>query len=221
MKHVEYCEWPGVLAGCLLGDGSYDGNRIRITHTDPQKSYVLAKFRLFKAMNLVTNTRLSFSQKTNLGTCMYSQVKVSLPDKRLKSLSEVELVKNLHPLGLLVWWLDAGSMSVHEKNNGTSVSRFGYLNTQSYSKQENAELSAAIESKFGIQTRIHVDKGGIKSADIIHYRLYVNATNMRKLIDVVRDYIWFVPKSMRYKLNMGYRPTRTRSSLEHTKLYNF
>lgn len=221
MNHLCYADWPSVLAGVLLGDGSRSGNAIVSRHTNPQKDYVLAKYSVFLRIGLRAKTRLNFMANTNLGRYMYSQVKVWCPDKQLFLLSPTELVKKLNAFGLLLLWLDNGSLSIHEKQNGTSVSRFGYLNTQRYSKTENYKLADIFKEKWDLDLAVHVDRGGINGSTLTYYRLYFNATNMRKLIDVLRPYIVFVPKNMLYKLNMDYRPTRLSSSQEFAKHYNF
>ena len=55
---------------------------------------------------------------------------------------------------------------------------------------------------------------------VVYYRLYFNATALRLLIDIVRPYLWLVPRDMRYKLHMDYRPTKLSTSAEYIKRYN-
>lgn len=214
-------DWPGILSGCILGDGYVLINRIITSHTTPQRDYVSFKHQWFSGLGLSSRTRMDYWRNTSFGRFQYSEVSVIMPNKYLIPQSPVDLVGELNPFGLLIWWLDDGSLTVSHKKNGTSVSRFGYLNTQAYDKDTNEQLSTSLQQRFGIETRVHKDVGSGIVPNAIYYRLYLNATNMRKLIDIVRDMIDYIPKSMLYKLNMQYTPNRTRNSSDFAKLYNF
>ena len=221
MSRIAFDDWPGVIAGCLLGDGSRSGNAVVAKHTNPQKSYVLAKYRLFKQMGLRVSRRLDFVSNTTFGPRLYSQVKVWCPDKRLFPLSALDCIDQLNPVGLLIWWLDDGSLTVSEKNNGRgSVARFGYLHTQRFTREENEAIAARLLDQWGFRLRVHKDRGGLLGPDVVYYRLYFNATALRLLIDIVRPYLWLVPRDMRYKLHMDYRPTKLSTSAEYIKRYN-
>jgi hypothetical protein len=212
--------WQGALSGAMLGDGHLTGNRLVSTHTNRQRAYVLWKAAWLEGLGLKVDTRLDYIKTTNLGKYMYSSVKVTLPTKDLHHLPAEDLVHRLDELGLLIWWLDDGSMTVNLKKTG-SVGRFGYLNTQAHSLETNERISAAILSRFGICTNVHKDAGsGFRGKDALYYRLYINATNMRKLIDIVYDIIPKLPKEMLYKLDMGYIPNRLKASKEQAARYN-
>lgn len=136
-------------------------------------------------------------------------------------MNPVDLVDELTPLGLLLWWLDDGSMIVHEKRNGQSIARFGYLNTQAFDEITNRRLSNKLFDKFGLEVKVHVDRGSVSDKNATYHRLYFNASALRELIDTVRDDIANVPLSMTYKLNMQYRPNRLKSSDLFSRRYNF
>ena len=214
----------GILAGCLLGDGSIDNNDryIRMSHTNAQRSYVIFKYNLFLGLGCVTNKRMDYWRNTNLGRVQYSETVVLPPNLHINHMSVFDLVSIVNPIGLLLWWLDDGCLSIHHKNNGTSVSRFGYLNTQALDYVANEEVSRILLNRFGLMTSIHMDKGsGFKGTDCIYYRLYLNATNMRLLIDIVRPFIHMIPNDMLYKLNMAYIPNKLSISQEYALKYNF
>lgn len=213
--------WPGVLAGCILGDGSVEGNRVVIAHTSPQHNYVVYKNNLFRGMGLRTSTRYKDSKETNLGTYYYSRVSVWAPEQYLLNMHFLDLIHILNPMGLLLWWLDDGSLTVHHKRNGTSVSRFGQLSTHRFSYEDNIRIKNALYDKFGLETRVHKDGATDLGKQPHYYRIYLNATNMRKLIDIVRPYIAGIPNDMKYKFNMQYVVTRTLASHEYMKWYNF
>jgi len=215
----------GILAGCLLGDGYLPKNSRMIysAHTTPQRNYVLYKNELFNSLGMKSSVKLDYWKKTSLGPYEYSDVRVKLPNNDLRKASKVELANQLTPIGLLIWWMDDGSLSVHKKKNRPSVSRHGYLNTQSMDLTTTQEVVNVLESRFGFKLSIHKDSGSgfNNKLPVTYYRIYFNATAMRALIDVVRHLIPDIPKDMMYKFNMGYYPTRVKASIAYTQDYNF
>lgn len=217
-KDIDY-----TLLGCVLGDGSLTGasNWIRIKHTNKQREYVEFKEALFQKLGLTTKSRYDFTVKTNLGAYEYSEVNVKPKSLgRIKGKSLEYMLKRITPLGLLLWWLDDGCLMVIPDVEDKSVRRFGYLNTQAFDYQQHLLLLKLFKDLFGLDLRIHKDVGGIKDSKKVYYRLYFNATNLRKFIDIFYDYIQYIPNSMKYKLNMGYFKNRMLRSEEFMR-YNF
>lgn len=212
----------GIVAGSLLGDGYLDSHqkRIRFQHTVQQLNYLQFKLGLFEQLGFSCRCYNTTKIRTNLGVYDYCSGTASgngVDEYYHYSLNH--LLNELNPLGLMLWWLDDGCLSVHQKQNG-SISRFGYLNTQGYSIEENQLIANVLFQKFGIETAIHVDsKSGFAKQN--HYRIYLNATNMRRLIDLVREFIPWTPNNMRYKFNMQYVVNRRKDSLEMAMHYNF
>jgi hypothetical protein len=210
------------IASQILGDGSVTKHQsISIYHEQQWSDYLIWKVNLAKELGLMPGTIRQWSAQSNIKFQHRIGVDINVPLVYLQYQDPVELIYRLDPLGLLLWWLDDGCLSVHEKRNGVSVSRFGYLCTENFDSFINQRMSAALVTHFGIYTNIHMDRGGILSKDMVYYRLYLNATNMRLLIDIVRPYIEYVPSCMLYKLNMDYRPNRISTSLEYSQKYNF
>ena len=78
------------------------------------------------------------------------------------------------------------------------------------------------KERFDIDLKIHKDHSGFdKYKNKVYYRLYFNATNFRKFIDVVRPYIKYIPHEFYYKFNMKYEPNRIKKSQEYSEKYNF
>jgi hypothetical protein len=96
-----------------------------------------------------------------------------------------------------------------------------YLCTEQFDEQTNWDIAKALFDHFNIHCGVHLDRGGILGKNMRYYRIYLNATAMRLLIDIVREHIMYVPSSMLYKLNMDYRPNRLLSSVEYSLKYNF
>lgn len=217
-----------VLSFCssqLLGDGhNVNNTSLVISHSEKQLPYLKWKKEIADSLSLYTSPIVSKQLNSTFGKQTLFTFCVSGIGSSLRLLKDVpiqNLVDHLDEIGLLLWWLDDGSLTVYEKRNSTSISRFGYLCTEGFSLEINQKLSEVLMFKFGISTNIHIDRGGVNNPDIIYYRLYLNATSMRKLIDIVRMYIPYIPKCMLYKLNMDYRPTRIKSSTNFIQFYNF
>lgn len=212
----------GVVSGILLGDGCLSSQKkaIRLEHTLPQLAYLRFKVNLLGRLGFNCRLYNNTKKRTNLGIYEYCAATANGNDVgKYYHLPLKSLLDKLNPLGLLLWWLDDGSLIVHQKKNG-SISRFGYLNTQSYGLEGNELIQSFLLDKFGLETTIHIDsKSGVALHD--HYRLYLNATNVRRLIDIVREFINWIPVNMRYKFNMKYVVNRRKDSLEMATRYNF
>lgn len=219
----EHSAISSFVASQILGDGYVDKrvNTLLMTHGQQWVEYLLWKQRILLSLGFCTSDIKIRPEETTFGHQVKATMLTRIPVETTIYNSPTELVYRLNSLGLLLWWLDDGYLSVHEKKNGTSVSRFGYLCTENFDEATNWEIVAALFNHFGLQCNVHVDKGGILGKNMRYYRIYLNATMMRLLIDIVREHIPHVPSCMLYKLNMGYRPNRTLSSVEHSLRYNF
>jgi hypothetical protein len=212
----------GIIAGMILGDGHLKPGTptLRLNHTSPQLSYLRFKLSLAEQLGYRVKLYKDTVVQTNLGPYCYSTGVIRGGDiRRFYYMSLEGFLSSLNPLGLLLWWLDDGSLTIHQKNNG-SISRFGYLNTQGYGLDGNKIIQQKLYELFLLEVTIHVDsKSGFARQD--HYRLYLNAINMRRLIDLVRGFIPWIPREMRYKLNMQYVVNRLKDSEFLAAHYNF
>lgn len=211
------------IASQILGDGSFRNGSLDICHSDKYIDYLTWKQEIAQNCGLrVTGISQCAPLQTNVGVLQTrARFLVSGIPTQYKNVDPTDLVGDLTSLGLLLWWLDDGSMIVHEKRNGQSVARFGYLNTQAFDEITNKRLSDKVFDKFGLDLKVHVDRGSISDRNAVYHRLYFNASALRSLIDIVREHIASVPLSMRYKLNMQYRPNRLKSSDLFSRQYNF
>lgn len=212
-----------IITSQILGDGSIEYPSLTICHSLTQVDYVHWKHQLFQNLGCSVSEIKHYTKDSTFGYQTVCKFKVYKVLRNFILKQPYEHVYDLDPLGLLLWWLDDGCLSVHEKRNGVSISRFGYLNTQTFDYVENQRIGQSLYQKFGIQTNIHVDRGGVGAEDInkIYYRLYFNATSLRLLIDTIRPFIHRVPQVLMYKFNMGYQPTRLKTCQEYISMYNF
>jgi len=220
------------LYGLLLGDGYYskEGGVIKIYHTNKQKFYCEWLFNIFN-QRLRSTIKKDFIKKTTFGEIMYTQTNLWVSkrfyfetenkffNKENKKIVSDYVLNNINKLGLLFWFLDDGQWHVSFRNNAGK--RFGYLNTQSFTYEENVKIVNMFKNRFDIDLRIHTDNSGFeKYKGKIYYRIYFNATAFRKFYDLVRDYLKYIPKDFYYKFNMQYVPNRINKSLEFSQKYN-
>jgi len=111
---------------------------------------------------------------TNLSDIFY-------PDK--KKIIPKNIENFLNPTVIAVWYMDDGNI---RRDNGKVYGY--YLNTQSFSEEENHNLKGILKDKFGINFLVLKNKG--------KHRLYVGVdrNKFRNLIDDL------VIPSMQYKL---------------------
>ena len=223
-KEINYA-----LFGLVLGDGSYANGRIRIEHTNKQRFYVQWLENLCKKWGVRYKTRYDYEKKTTFGKRKYSEIVIWVPDRRHfdkfnritnedgRKIVSKYVLRRINPLGLLLWYLDDGSLSVIFK--GTKASRFAYLNTQSFTYQENRSIQKMFKERFNIETKIRKDNSGFDSSKR-YYRIYFNAENFRRFYDLIRPYLSMIPKEFRYKFNMQYKPNRLKNSAELAAKYN-
>ena len=219
------------LYGLLLGDGYYKNGWIENNHTNKQRFYVEWLESLFKNYGLKTSSRYDYMAHSNLGDYIYSRVNIKVPNKFYfengykffntegKKIVSSYVLEHINLFGLLLWYLDDGCLFVSTKDNRTK--RFAYLNTQSFTYEENIKIQQSFKERFDIDLRIHTDCSGFeKYKESVYYRLYFNATNFRKFYDLLRPYLQYIPKEFYYKFNMKYFPNRVRINTEYSEKYN-
>lgn len=219
------------LYGLFLGDGHYSDGWIRNNHTNKQRFYCKWLEVIFKNYGLKVSSKYDYICHTTFGDVLYSHTNIKVPkkfyfetqnkcfDNNGKKIISKYVLDNINEFGLLLWFLDDGQWHVSTKNNRTK--RFGYLNTQSFTYEENQMIQSMFKDRFDIDLKIHKDNSGFeKYKESIYYRLYFNAENFRKFFDIVRPYLKYIPKEFYYKFDMKYVPNRIKSSMLFSEKYN-
>lgn len=174
-----------LIVGSLLGDGYLDkttrGYSLRFHHGTAQKNYVDFKYQLLKDF---VNSSPKISGKAcyfrTVSHPLFTVLRKLFYNKQKKVLPKKFLEENFDSFALAIWIMDDGSADYKQLR----------INTQSFSLAENIWLSKFLQSKFGIQSRINIDKG--------KYRLRIGAFSMNLLKTLISPYI--IP-SMIYKLS--------------------
>jgi hypothetical protein len=245
-----------ILIGNFLGDGSYDnrGSILKNRHSNKQNDYVKWLEYLYDNMGVLQDAKYDHPYPTNIDpSAKISLVKAKVPiatffetnnffkysnnkytktgnrtyyKKGTKIVSEYAL-RNIHPFGLLLWFLDDGSLSVKRrvKKDGSQhgVQRQAILCTHSFTYDEHVTIEKVFKSRFGIEIRIHnhsCKNPVTKKVSSTGVHTYINATNFRKFYDVVRPYLHLIPESMKYKFDMQYEINKVKNSKFLMENYN-
>lgn len=180
-----------LVIGSILGDGNLSPNwsntnyRLGIGHSIKQKDYLTWKYGLLKDWVLSEPRYYEKAQSLSFRTISH-QLLTDLYKKFYKDGKKVipEDIKDLfNSETIAVWFMDDGNI---RKNNGKIYGY--YLNTQSFSREENNYLSQVFQDKYNIKPLVIRNKNS--------YRLYIGV-DRNKFRDIVKDFI--IP-SMRYKL---------------------
>jgi len=232
-----------ILMGNFLGDGSYDnrGSVLTSRHTIKQNKYVKWLEYLYDNMGVLHSVRYNYASPSNINpNARSSKVKAKVPiktffenanflrysnnkytktgnrtyyKKSTKIISEYAL-RNIHPMGLLLWFLDDGSLSVKRrlKKDGSQhgVQRQAILCTHCFTYDEHITIEKVFRERFGIEIRIHNHKSKnpvTKQVSSTGVHTYINATH-------------FIPDNMKYKFNMKYEINKVKNSKYLMENYN-
>lgn len=190
----------GVITGSLLGDGSARGNQLTIQHSMKQKEYLLHKACLLNSnkeypQHIIEKTDIKYpyirmfyhnSAVGRLREKLYVDGKKVLTEGILNQLGEI---------GLAIWYMDDGSLTLHKYPNGIIKSREVYWSTENFDLDSQLILQSWLKRKYNLDVKIVLYKQGE------YYRTVFNATNANKFFDIIKPYV--IP-SMFYKIDMCY-----------------
>ena len=191
------------LYGVIIGDGSLakakDGTiSLRFIHCIAQKEYLMYKASI---LNRIFTSQLEVKDINNNGYpgCNYTigRTAVLKPLYELfyvngkKSISNPEIINNLTPEALALWWMDDGCLSM-KKRNGKIVARQGFISTY-LPLEENLYLIQLLNAKFNLNLKNVKDRKA--------YRIRLNTTDCKQLIEIIKPYIHPV---FNYKIDMQY-----------------
>jgi hypothetical protein len=191
-----------LLVGSLLGDGyvEHNGNgyRLQILHSLRQRKYLQWKYAELKRWTASApkvrshvdhryrKSHLSIRFRTRnadafqaLHERWYSGRKKIVPGN---------IVNMLDPFALAIWYMDDGGRR--------KDCRGMFLNTLSFTDDEQALLQYALNKRYGIETRLHFVTDG--------YRIYIPSSMSARLTKLIAP---LMDQSMYYKL--PYDPVTT------------
>ena len=197
----------GALTGALIGDGYARRNQLVIQHSIKQKEYLLYKTELLNPDNKYKQhiTEVMDTKYPYIRLFHHSKATGRLREKLYvdgKKKLTVGILNQLQPIGLAIWYMDDGNLTLHKYPNGGIKSREVYWATDSFDYEDHLLFQSWLKRVYDIDMKINQYKKGK------YYRTVLNATNANKLFDIIRPYV--IP-SMLYKIDMCYSSNPKRS----------
>lgn len=207
--------FKGQIAGMVLGD-TYIGKdggknaRMRITHSEPQREYILHKKKILEQLTSVhwyelpprgvkhPNIEMSITTRRHP---FYTRVYDLAVREKKKTINKTWL-SWLNEEGLAIWYMDDGSLSKKWSYNKGGRYRIEnrrvYINSCSYSLAENELLAEILKEKFDLNFMVR-KSSEYKGRE--YFRLQAGAKEANKLFEIISPYV--LP-CLRYKMNMEY-----------------
>ena len=211
-------EQQQIIFGGLLGDSYYNRKTkiIKFSHSIKQEEYLNWKYSFFNATDVskfyfryykegYENKSFEFKNKSGVLDDLYLFLNKNLYSNDGRKKISLKYLKQLDALGLAIWWMDDGCLSVHKGN------RYGKLCTECFNYEEHILLQKYFKDIWGINVNIKVEKGK-------YYFLHFNVHALKKLISIIYKYVTMIP-SMIYKINLNY--TRNGCIGEFKEIYDY
>lgn len=196
-------EQQQIILGGLLGDAYFHKKRkiIRFSHTVKQKEYLEWKYSFFNKENIwglytrhykagYENIYFEVNNNNSYLEPLFIYIKKYLYSNDGRKKISLRYLDSIDALGLAIWWMDDGSLSVHKGN------RYGKLCTECFNYEEHILLKKYFKEKWDIDVDIRIEKNK-------YYFLRFNVSALKKLIFIIYQYVCQVP-SMIYKIDLNY-----------------
>lgn len=208
------------IIGMLLGDGCTSLRRgainynLSCVHNPKQYEYLIWKMEILKE-NLqktywISQKQTHFSGKAvhpgNIGKVykMYAATLGSHPlvtqvRKEMylenKKIVTPNILRQLTPIGLAIWYMDDGNLAYHKNPNGSIKTRNVNLHIEGFDSDSQQNIVNYFLEVWNIKTSLH------KTRD--HFKLWMNTFNSIKFLRIVAPYIKFI-SCMKYKIDLKY-----------------
>lgn len=196
-------EQKQVILGGLLGDAYFNKSRriIRFSHSLKQEEYLEWKYSFFNADDVskfyyrqyekgYKNKSFEVKNVNHKMDDLFDFLKKYLYSNHGRKKISLKYLKQLTPLGLAIWWMDDGCLSIHKGN------RYGKLCTECFNYEEHILLQKYFKETWDIDVDIKLEKNK-------YYFLRFNVTALKKLISIIYQYVTMCP-SMIYKIDLNY-----------------
>lgn len=211
-------EQQQIIFGGLLGDAYYNKKRelIRFSQSIKQKEYLHWKYSFFDIQDVngiyirqykegYQNLYFELPNKQHKFDALHVYFKKYLYSNDGRKKISLKYLSELDSLGLAIWWMDDGSLSVHKGN------RYGKLCTECFNYEEHILLQKYFKEKWDINVDIKIEKNK-------YYFLRFNVVALRKLITIIYPHVCQVP-SMIYKIDLNY--TRNGCIRDFQEIYDY
>lgn len=191
-----------IIMGGLLGDAYYNrrNNSIRFAHSQKQYPYLQWKKSFFNENDVSKTYRRNYKEgyvgysfemynRKHMYESFFNFIQKNCYKNTTKKIS-LKYLNELNALGLAVWWMDDGCLSIHKGN------RYGKLCTHCFNYEENILIQKYFHDKWNIEVDIKEEKHR-------YYFIRLNVTALKKLISIIYKYVVEIP-SMIYKIDLDY-----------------
>ena len=208
-----------IILGGLLGDSYYNQKRnfIRFLHSDKQREYLVWKMNqlplqyvrgIYKRVYKEGYIGYSFefvNKKDTFGE-LFSFLQKNLYSNEGRKKISLKYLNELDALGLSIWWMDDGCLSIHKGN------RYGKLSTHCFNYEEHLLIQQYFKKKWNINVQIKQEK--------TYYFIRFNVEALKKLFTVIYKYVCQVP-CLIYKIDLNYSNIGVIKNDEFYPIYNY
>ena len=197
----------GVVIGMMMGDMSAyikKGNKngtFSLTHSLKQECYMKYKLDILEKNNIhfyKIRDRVTTLKNGKSYNQVQTESKASKLAKAVRNSMYIDGVKKINKktlnkitdLGLLMWYLDDGYLSIIRKSNGDIKEYRTFIYTNCFTLGEINLIKKWFENKHDISPNINTKEG--------KYILYFNSSKTRKLMSIFNDFE--IPECMKYKI---------------------
>jgi recombination protein RecA len=169
-ENLEKNYWVNKINTKFSGKGINDGNK--------NKTYEMYK-AVFGTHTLITS----------IYKRMYIENKKYVPE---------EILNNLTPIGLAIWYMDDGNLAYQKDRNYPNIiaGRNVTLHIQGFNNESQINIVNYFKDTWNIETRLH------KARD--KYKLWMNTKNSIEFLKIVAPYVNLV-ECMKYKIDLKYK----------------
>lgn len=199
-----------LIISMIIGDGyiakesGTNTHYLSIQHSPKQKEFLDFKKNL--AVGAGFSVREYFFQKTDTRLYPAYRINIKSSDECFKTLKHKfypngnktitrQLLNKIDALGLAIWWMDDGCLSVYNRKNRKSTARYGKLCTHGFSYEENIIIQNYLKVVWRIETTIKTEKNK-------YFYIHLGASSLNILFSHIKHFI--IP-SMEYKTDMKYK----------------
>lgn len=126
---------------------------------------------------------------------LITKIRKEMYDENGKKIVTREILNQLTPLGLAIWYMDDGNLAYRKNDNGSIKSRNVTLHIQGFDSKSQYNIVNYFKESLGVECKLH------KARD--KYKLWMNTPNSIKFLKIVAPYVDMV-ECMRYKIDLKY-----------------
>ena len=217
MCQTLYLSQKQILLGGILGDSYFhrQDNSIRFSHSDKQLSYLMWKRKFFNSDDVrKIHKRLykegyvgyyfEFVNRKHKYETFFNFIQKHGYQNTTKKIS-LKYLNELDSLGLAVWWMDDGCLSIHKGN------RYGKLCTHCFNYEEHILIKKYFNDRWGNSVDIKEEKHK-------YYFIKLNVTALKKFIQIIYKHVVEIPE-MIYKIDLDYKNQKSIGDFEDVYYY--